>query len=88
MEEIARWLVAERPGPLVVTGEPGSGRTSLLTHAVGLTDPARDRVVVVRPRVCDFAAVAGPKVTTGGRSSRHDPTDEAVLKFKDNRHGR
>jgi hypothetical protein len=47
LEELGRWLTALRPGPLVVTGEPGAGRTTLLAQALDLVDPARDRVVVV-----------------------------------------
>src|SRR5581483_65275 len=52
IQQIASLRVAlhgSAPGPIVITGEPGMGRTSMLSVALRQVDPARYRVVRVRP---------------------------------------
>ncbi|MEU1289225.1 hypothetical protein [Kitasatospora sp. NPDC005856] len=55
---IATALGEAAPGPVIVTGEPGSGRSALLHRALELTDGARDAVVAVAP-------VTGPAAGPG-----------------------
>src|SRR5437899_1931625 len=71
-------LGAERPGPLIVTGEPGIGRTSVLGQALELLDGGRDAVIIVdvtngrRPSVPqDFAAIDVITVPAATDAVRH-----------------
>ncbi|MEU7751308.1 ATP-binding protein [Micromonospora sp. NPDC049171] len=47
LDHIDNVLRRDRPGPLIVTGESGIGRTALLVRALDLLDHRRDRVIVV-----------------------------------------
>ncbi len=49
LEPIRARLSEPEPGPLVVTGEPGIGRTSLVRKALEGLDPGRDALLEVRP---------------------------------------
>jgi hypothetical protein len=47
--ERARSALQCRRGPLVITGEPGMGRTSVLRRVLGHADPGRDEILLIRP---------------------------------------
>lgn len=47
--QVRGWLAEHRPGPLLIVGEPGMGRTSLLRAALAGVDPAEQLVLELRP---------------------------------------
>ncbi|MEV4050285.1 ATP-binding protein [Amycolatopsis sp. NPDC049688] len=49
LERIRSRLAERDPGPLVVVGEPGIGRTSVVRKALAALDPRRDALLEVRP---------------------------------------
>jgi hypothetical protein len=49
LDQIRRWLAEPRPGPLVIVGEPGSGRTAVIDKVVAQLDESRDLLLRVQP---------------------------------------
>ncbi|EOD67349.1 AAA family ATPase [Amycolatopsis vancoresmycina] len=49
LERIRSRLAEREPDPLVVVGEPGIGRTSVVRKALASLDPGRDALLEVRP---------------------------------------
>ncbi len=47
--QVCRALEDPRPGPIVLTGEQGMGRTALISRALSRVDCKRTRIVQVRP---------------------------------------
>jgi hypothetical protein len=55
---LRRAVCGQSPGPVLITGEPGAGRTTMLEHAAALADQARDEIVWLRPKgQAPFAAL-------------------------------
>jgi hypothetical protein len=48
LERLRITISGRSPGPVIITGAPGAGRSALLTRALAFTDPARDLVVGLR----------------------------------------
>lgn len=49
LETLRRAVRDNVPRPVIITGEPGSGRTAMLSRALGFTDPERDLIVRAGP---------------------------------------
>jgi len=80
LDRIRRSLAETRPGPVVVLGEPGMGRTRLVTEALETTDPGRDAVLHIEPGgAAPFAALTGLLPTGFRPSLRTGITDTAEV---------
>jgi len=49
LEILRRAMRRDSPGPVIITGEPGMGRSALLVRALEFTDPERDVVAWLEP---------------------------------------
>src|SRR5581483_1709960 len=49
LEILRRAMRRDSPGLVMITGEPGMGRSALLVRALEFTDPARDVVAWLEP---------------------------------------
>jgi uncharacterized membrane protein YgcG len=76
--ERARCVLESRcsPGPIVIIGEPGMGRTAVLTHILGLADASSDEIVRLRPS--GDAPLAALRSGFGGALPPSATLDDAV----------
>lgn len=73
IEQLTTALALHRPGPVMVTGAPGTGRSSLLGLVRDLADPLRDEVIELDPACGPEEATALTAHLRGGTrdSSEH-----------------
>jgi hypothetical protein len=69
-------LHGSAPGPVVIAGESGMGRTSVLSLALRQVDPARYRVVQVRPS--GTAPLAALRAAAPGSTPAGAPAEEVA----------
>lgn len=78
LDQIRRSIAEARPGPVVVLGEPGMGRSRLVTEALETADPSRDAVLRIEPEgPAPFAALTGLLAAGFRPSLRTGITDAA-----------
>jgi MoxR-like ATPase len=50
LKAVCRGLADSTAGPVIITGMPGMGRTTLIAQALSQTGPSWDRILRVPPR--------------------------------------
>ncbi|MET8851228.1 ATP-binding protein [Amycolatopsis sp. NPDC004625] len=78
LERIRSRLAERAPDPLVVVGEPGIGRTSVVRKALAGLDPGRDALLEVRPGGHEPFSSLRHLLPSGGRPAGRDAVREVA----------
>ncbi|MGW5748279.1 AAA family ATPase [Amycolatopsis sp. NPDC003861] len=89
LERIRSRLAEREPDPLVVVGEPGIGRTSVVRKALAALDPARDALLEVRPGGHEpFSSLRHLLPSGAGRPAGRDAVREVAEAVRERAAGR